>query len=143
MLRKAHMRSIPSVRIFPNVAFQKVQMFVLADDGSVSSFGGRSSSASSFHASLLQTIDGVTSLILCPHIMPQAPQHFRSSEMQATCNGCFAYQSVWSFPVTPAGPGQYTRSSFWRWISTIDTFQTRLSIPHFFFIFVAASSLNL
>ena len=77
-LRKAHMRSIPSVRISPNVAFEKVQMFVLTDDGPVSSFGGRSSSATSFHASLLRMIDGVMSLTPC-NIVSQAPQHFRSS----------------------------------------------------------------
>ena len=34
----------------------------LIDDGPLSSFQGRSSSASSFHASLLQAIDGVMSL---------------------------------------------------------------------------------
>ena len=36
------------------------------DDGPLSSFQGRSSSASSFNASLLQAIDGVMSLALCP-----------------------------------------------------------------------------
>ena len=51
------MPSIPSVRIFASVAFEKVQLLVLIDDGPVSSFGRRSSNASSSHASLLQTID--------------------------------------------------------------------------------------
>ena len=49
---------------------------------------GRSSSAYSFHASLLQAIDGVMSLALCPQVVSRAPQHFRSSGTQATCDGC-------------------------------------------------------
>ena len=61
---------------------------------SVSSCQGRSSSASSFHASLLQAIDGVTSLDLGPQAVSQAPQHFRSSEEQATCDSCFARQCI-------------------------------------------------
>ena len=50
----------------------------------------------SFNASLLQAIDGVMSLALCPQVMPQVSQHFRSSEKQATCDGCFARQSICS-----------------------------------------------
>ena len=50
--RKAHMRFTPSVRNGSNVR--------LFDDGFLSSFQGRSSSASSFHASLFQAIDGVS-----------------------------------------------------------------------------------
>ena len=57
-LGKAHMRSIPSLILisFPDAAFETVR---LTDDGSLSSFEGRSPSASSFHASLLQAINGV------------------------------------------------------------------------------------
>ena len=40
-----------------------------------SSFQGRSSSASSFHASFLQAIDGVMSMALCPQEVSQVPQH--------------------------------------------------------------------
>ena len=62
-------------------------------------FKWRSSSASSFHASLLQAIDGVMSLALCPQVVSQASQHFRSSQKQATCEGCFARRlSARSFP---------------------------------------------
>ena len=43
------------------------------------------------HASIVQTIDGVMSLALCPQVVSQASQHFRSSEKQATCVGCLAY----------------------------------------------------
>ena len=56
----------------------------------LSTFQGRSSSASSFQPSRLQAIDGVMSLALCPQVVSQAPQHFRPSETQATCGGCFA-----------------------------------------------------
>ena len=56
----------------------------------LSSFQGRPSSASSIHTSLLQAIDAVMSLALCPQVVSQAPQHFRSYEKQIICNGCFA-----------------------------------------------------
>ena len=50
---------------------------------------GRSSSACSWHAS--QAIGAVA---LCPQVVSQAPQHFKSSEKQATCGGCFACQCI-------------------------------------------------
>ena len=68
----------------------------LTDDGPLSSFQGRSSSASSFHASLLQASSGVMSLALCSQVVSQASQHFRSSEKQAISEGCFARQSICS-----------------------------------------------
>jgi len=68
--RKSPMLSTLSLRIFPNVAFETVPMFVsVTDDGPFSSFQGRSPSASSFNASLLQAIDGVTYLALCPQVV--------------------------------------------------------------------------
>ena len=42
--------------------------------------------------SLLQAIDGVMSWDLCPRVVSQAPQHFRSSVTQAICDGCFTRQ---------------------------------------------------
>ena len=39
---------------------------------------------------LFQAIDGVMSLALCPLVVFQAPQHFSSSETQATCDGRMA-----------------------------------------------------
>ena len=65
------------------------------DDGPLWSFRGRSSSAS-FHASLLQAIDGAMSLALCPQVASQASQHFRSSKKQGTCEGCLSRQSICS-----------------------------------------------
>ena len=90
------MRSTPSLRRFSNVAFETVPVFCLSDDGPLSSSQGRSSSAFSFHASLSQAIDGVISLALFPQVVSQAPQHFKSSEKQATGEGCFARQSICS-----------------------------------------------
>ena len=43
---------------------------------------------------LIQVINGVKSLGLLPQVVPQAPEFFRSFVKQATCNGCFALQSV-------------------------------------------------
>ena len=41
-----------------------------------------------FYASLLQAVDGVMSLTLCPQVVSQAPQRCRSSKTQDTCDGC-------------------------------------------------------
>ena len=57
-----------------------------------------------FYASLLlQAIDGMMSLGLCSQLVSQAPlkhsqapEHFRSTETQATCDGCCARQSICS-----------------------------------------------
>ena len=64
--------------------------------GPLSSFQGISSSeASSFHASLLQAIDCVIFLALCLQVVSQAPQHFGSSETEATCDGCMLCPPVY------------------------------------------------
>ena len=57
------MRSNPSLRSFPSVASETVPMFVLTDDGYVSS---QRRSSSNFRASFFQAIGGVMSLALCP-----------------------------------------------------------------------------
>ena len=69
---------------FPQCCLLNGSNVCLIDDGPLSSFQGRSSSTSSFNASLLQVIDGVMSLALCPQVVSEASQHFRSSEKQAT-----------------------------------------------------------
>ena len=73
------------------------------DDGPLSSFQGRSSSASSFQASLLPAIDGVPSLALYPQVVSQAPQLVKVALP--------ANLSARSFPFTLACPGQYTHRS--------------------------------
>ena len=102
----------------------------LTDDVSLSSFQGISSSASSFHPSLLQAIDGVMSLALCPQVVAEAPQHVRSSETQSICVVALpASISVWSFPFTPACSGQCTHINFRTWMSNTDTCQSGLPVP--------------
>ena len=93
--RKSPYALHPVSQKFPQRCLWNGSSVRLIDDGPLSSFQGRSSSASSFHASLLQAID-VVSLALCPQVVSQASQHFRSSEKEATCEGCFARQSVCS-----------------------------------------------
>ena len=89
-------------RKFPQHCLRHCSNVRLIDDGtfslslSLSSFQGRSFSASSFHACHLQAVDGVMSLALCPQVEFQAPQHFISSETQATCEVCFSRESVCS-----------------------------------------------
>ena len=45
-------------------------------------------------APLLQEISGVMALGLCLQAVPQAPQHFIPSQMQATSDGCIAHQPI-------------------------------------------------
>ena len=59
----------------------------MTNNSPLSSFQKRMSSAFSFHASPLQAICGVMSSALCLQVASQAPQHLRSSEKQATCEG--------------------------------------------------------
>ena len=60
----------------------------LTVDDPLSHVEGRSSGASSYHASLLHAIGGVMpNLFLRPQIVSRAPQQFRSSETQATHGG--------------------------------------------------------
>ena len=84
----------PIFQKFPQYCLGNRSTVPLIDINPLLFFQGRSSSASSFLASLLQAIDGVMSLALCPQVVSQALEHFKSSEKQATCEGCFACQSV-------------------------------------------------
>ena len=113
------MLSTLSLRKFPQRSLWNCSNVRVTVDGPLSSFQGRSSSASSFHASLLQAIDGVMSLALCPQVEYQTPQHFRS-EKQATCEGCFSRPSICVISFTPACPGQYTNTGFGGMMSTIN-----------------------
>ena len=86
------------------------------------------------HASLLQVIDGVASLPLCPQVVSQAPQHFRSSETPPLMIVALPTSlSAQSFLFTPACPVQYVQKNFRRWMPTIDTCQSGLPIPFFTF----------
>ena len=92
------MRLNQSPRSLPIVALEAFPVFCTIDHMALSRpfIQGRSSSASSFHASLLQAIDNVMSLPLCPQVVSQDSQHFRSSEKQGTSEGCFTRQSICS-----------------------------------------------
>ena len=79
-LGKAYMRSTPSQK-FPQRCLWNGSNVRLIDVGPFSSFQGRLSSTSFFHASLLQAIDGVMSLALCLQVMSEVLQHFRSSKV--------------------------------------------------------------
>ena len=87
----------PVSQKFPQRCLWNGSRVCLTDNGPLSSFHGRSSSASFVHASLLQAIDSLMmSLALCLQVVSQASQHFRLSEKQATCEDCFACQSICS-----------------------------------------------
>ena len=137
-LGKAHLCSTRSLRNVPSVAFETIPVFT----SWTAAFSGPSKEdcwAFPLLTPLLQVIGCVMSLALCQQVVSQAPQHFRSSKMQAICDGCFASSlSAWSFPLTLAHPGQYTRRSVWRWLSKIDTCQSGLPVPFF-----VANPLNL
>ena len=85
----------PVSQTFPQRRLRNGSNVRLTDDGPFSSFQGRSPSASSFHAFLLQPIKSVMSLALYAQVVSQAPQHFRSSKQQAISEGCFA-PPIWS-----------------------------------------------
>ena len=68
----------------------------------------------------------------------QAPQHFRSSQTQTTCDDCLFRQSALparSCPFNLACPEQYTYRRFRRWMSHTDT--SSMGFPFHFRPFVA------
>ena len=90
---KVHMHSILSQK-FPQRCLWNSPNVRLIDNGPLSSFQEGFLSASSFRDSLLQVINGAMFLALSPRVMSQAPQHFRSSKMQAIYDGYFPNQSI-------------------------------------------------
>ena len=79
-----------------------------------SSFQGRSSSASSFHAFPLQAMGRWCGALgaLYPQVVSQAPQHSRASETKGPCDGCCVRQYICSVltknePNTPSLPGPF------------------------------------
>ena len=129
----------PRLQTFSQRCLWNGSKVLLIGDGPLSSFQGRSSSASSFHNSLLQAIDGVMFLALRPQVVSQAPQHLRSSEKQAACDGCFVRHSICSVISLHPGMSRAVHpQEFSKVDETIDTFQSGLPIPLF-----VASWLNL
>ena len=86
----------PALRSFPSIVFKMFSDWWCPSltQLTFSPFQRRPSSTSSFHTSLLQAIESVTSLAVCPHVVTQTPQHFRSSKTQANCQGCFSCQAI-------------------------------------------------
>ena len=132
----------PVSQKFPQRWLSNSSSVRLIDDGPLSSLQGRSSSASSFHASLLQAISGVMSLALCPLIVSQASQHFRSSQKQATCEGCFARMSVCSVVSLHSG---MSRAEHPQEFSKVDVDHRHIPVwvSHSTFHFFVAGSLNM
>ena len=103
------------------------------DAGPLTSFQGRSSSASSLRASLLQAIDDAMSLALCPQVVSQAPQHFRSSE------NCFASQSICSFIFLHSGMSRTVHLQEVPKVDVESEAHSSLGFPFHFSLFVANS----
>ena len=122
---------------FPNVVFETVPMFVWLTMALSRPFKQRSSSASSFNASLLQAIDSVMSLALCPKIVSQASQHFSSSEKQATREGCFARQSICSVVSLHSG---MSRAVHPQEFSKVDVDHRHNTAPHHILLYGQLSS---
>ena len=85
--------SLPSFGSFFDIALKRFQY--LSDWGWPFLFPFKEDNqALPLFAHLLQAIDGAMSVALRLQVVSQAPQHFRSPEMQALCDGCFARLSV-------------------------------------------------
>ena len=131
---KAHNYAFhPVPHRFPIFAFQTVPMFVWLTMALCRPFKDEDRLALLLSTPLLQAIDGVMSFALCS-------QHLRSSETQATCDGCFTGKSIDSVislhsSMSRAGHPQVFR----RLMSTIDTFHpvwaSHSTVPFFFFFF--------
>ena len=87
-LGKAHIRSTPCLRSFPNVVFQTVPMFVLLAMALSRPF--KEDLLALPLSTPLSSSDrwcGVLGFV--PKVVSQAPHHFRPSEKKATGEGCF------------------------------------------------------
>ena len=93
-----------SLRNFPDVAFENSSSVRRIDNGPLSSFRGRLSSASSSHYPRGDRWCDVLAMV--PAVVSQAPRHFRFSATQASCDCSFARQSVCS--VISCDSGMYT-----------------------------------
>ena len=123
--------------VSPTLPWKRFQCLTTA---LLSSFQGRSSS--SFHACFLQAIDGVMPLALCPLVVCQSSQHFRSFEKHAICEGCFARQSVCSVISLHSGMSRVVHPQE---LSKVDVDHRHIPVwaSHFQFSIFVASSLNL
>ena len=100
-----------SRKSFPNVVLVTVAILVWLKQGLFCPFGEDCQAVPfSMPQSLLQVINSVTSLALCPQVVSHAPQRFGSFEMQVTCDGCCARQlSICS--VVPSSGSSMSRAT--------------------------------
>ena len=73
------------------------------------------------------------SLALCPQVVCQVPQHFRSSEKQATCESCLTRQSICSVVSLNSGMSRAVRAHTRVLEGGCRRFQYGLPIPLFTF----------
>ena len=96
LLGKSHSHSTLLLRSFPSIALETVSVFMMVLSNLFKKYcqQQRLSRAYSLYTFILRVVSNVVSLALCPLVVSQAPQHFRSSAVQASCDGSFARQSV-------------------------------------------------
>ena len=127
----------PASEKFPQRCLWNSSSVGLIDDGPLSSFQGRLSSASCFSISLLQVIGAQKE---CLKLL-SASDLLRSKPL---VKGTFpASPSARPCPFPPACPGQFIHRSFRRWMSTIDTSQSELPIPLFTFCSILIESVRM
>ena len=104
----------PVSQTFPQCCLWNGSNVCLIDDGPLSSFQ-RLTSASSFHASLLQAIDGVMSLAMCPQVVSSFSTFriFREARHLGgllCLPGCVHVQSFpFTLACTPSPPGRFNQ----------------------------------
>ena len=103
-LGKVRMRSISSLRSFPKVTFKTVPMFVW-----LTMALSRPFKEDRLALPLSTPLSSRRSVVWCPWLCArsEAPQHLRSFEKQATCEGCFARQSICSVVSLHSGKGVF------------------------------------
>ena len=145
LLWKSHSHSTLLLRSFPSIPLETVSMFMMVLSNLFRKYcqQERLSRAYSSYTFLPRVVSNVMSLALCPLVVSQAPQHFRSFEVQASCDGSFACQSVSGyFPwLCRIQDSLYIHRSLCRWTSNSDTIAS-LGFSFHFGLFVA-NSLNL
>ena len=74
------------------------------------------------------------SLALCLQVASQTPQHFRSYKMQASCDGCFAHQSICSVIFVDSGMSKAVHLNEFLKVD-VEHWYRHSSLPTLFFIF--------
>ena len=131
VIAKSHMRSTPSLSSLPQRCIWNGSSLRLTDDGSLSSFHGKTSRASAFHDGLGFVPAGSVSSFLTLHSYREASHLWGLPCLSVCLLGRFSF--------TPAYPGQYTHRCFRRCRPPT---HSSLGFPYYFALF-EASSLNM